>query len=143
RDAKYGFAVSISWMILCVTGAVFTALAGLAYFQQNGPQLLTDTTNGESVFLDLAQILVHPLIPGVLLAALLAAIIATISSQLLVSSPALSEGLVAAVGVALSDGAGRWGGRIGVLTVSVIAVVLAPAPGSPVLGLLAFPWAGF
>ncbi|HJB10292.1 MAG TPA: sodium/proline symporter PutP [Candidatus Brachybacterium merdavium] len=143
RDAKYGFAVSISWMILCVTGAVFTALAGLAYFQQNGPQLLTDTTNGESVFLDLAQILFHPLIAGVLLAAVLAAIMSTISSQLIVSSSALIEDLVAGVGVKLSDRAALWGGRIGVLTVSVIAVVLALDPGSSVLGLVAFAWAGF
>src|SRR5699024_8818283 len=35
RDARCGFVVGMSGMILCVGGAVFTALAGLAYFQQN------------------------------------------------------------------------------------------------------------
>src|SRR5699024_476383 len=112
------FAVSISWMILCVTGAVFTALAGLAYFQQNGPQLLTDTTNGESVFLDLAQILFHPLIAGVLLAAVRAAIMSTISSQLIVSISALIAHLVAGFGgehpaVAVLAPSDRVGGRRG------------------------------
>src|SRR5699024_9006450 len=80
---------------------------------------------------------------GVLLAAVLAAIMSTISSQLIVSSSALIEDLVAGVGVKLSDRAALWGGRIGVLTVSVIAVVLALDPGSSVLGLVAFAWAGF
>jgi len=143
RDAKYGFGVGITWMIVCVTGAVFTALAGLAFFQQNGEELLTDTTNGESVFLDLAQILFHPVIAGVLLAAVLAAIMSTISSQLIVSSSALVEDIVAGLGATLSDRGRLWGGRIGVLVVSVIAMLLALDPDSSVLALVAFAWAGF
>ncbi|WP_394213969.1 sodium/proline symporter PutP [Brachybacterium vulturis] len=143
RDAKYGFAVGMSWMILCVVGAVFTALAGLAYFQQNQDAILTDSTNGESVFLDLSQLLFHPLIAGVLLAAVLAAIMSTISSQLIVSSSALVEDLVGGFGVKLSARAALWFGRIGVLVVSVVALILALDPGSSVLGLVAFAWAGF
>ena len=143
RDAKYGTIVGMSWMILCVTGAVFTAMAGLAYFQQNRDVQITDATNGESVFLDLAQILFHPLIAGILLAAVLAAIMSTISSQLIVTTSALVEDIVGGVGVKLSDGAKLWGGRIGVLVVSVIAVILALDPESSVLALVAFAWAGF
>ena len=143
RDAKYGTIVGMSWMILCVTGAVFTAMAGLAYFQQNRDVQITDATNGESVFLDLAQILFHPLIAGILLAAVLAAIMSTISSQLIVTTSALVEDIVGGVGVKLSDGTKLWGGRIGVLVVSVIAVILALDPESSVLALVAFAWAGF
>src|SRR5699024_4676476 len=54
RDAKYGTVVGMTWMILCVGGAVFTAMAGLSYFQHNRDVQITDATNGESVFLDLA-----------------------------------------------------------------------------------------
>ncbi|MDN5688347.1 MAG: sodium:proline symporter, partial [Brachybacterium sp.] len=97
----------------------------------------------ESVFLDLSQILFHPLIAGVLLAAVLAAIMSTISSQLIVSSSALIEDLVGGFGVKLSAKGALWGGRIGVLAVSVTAVVLALNPDSSVLGLVAFAWAGF
>ena len=143
RDAKYGTVVGMTWMILCVIGAVFTAMAGLAYFQQNQDVQITDATNGESVFLDLAQILFHPLIAGVLLAAVLAAIMSTISSQLIVTTSALVEDIVGGVGVKLGDVAKLWGGRIGVLVVSVIAVVLALDPDSSVLALVAFAWAGF
>ncbi|WP_193103675.1 sodium/proline symporter PutP [Brachybacterium sp. FME24] len=143
RDAKYGLVVGMSWMIICVIGAVFTALAGLAYFQQNSDAILSDSTNGESVFLDLSQLLFHPIIAGVLLAAVLAAIMSTISSQLIVSSSALVEDLIGGVGIKLSDKASLWGGRIGVLVVSVIALILALNPESSVLGLVAFAWAGF
>ena len=143
RDAKYGLVVGMTWMIICVFGAVFTALAGLAYFQQNTDVKITDAENGESVFLDLSQVLFHPLIAGVLLAAVLAAIMSTISSQLIVSSSALVEDLLGGVGVKLSDKAALWGGRFGVLAISVIAVLLALNPESSVLGLVAFAWAGF
>ena len=143
RDAKYGTVVGMTWMILCVGGAVFTAMAGLAYFQQNQAVQITDATNGESVFLDLAQILFHPLIAGILLAAVLAAIMSTVSSQLIVTTSALVEDIVGGVGVKLGDVAKLWGGRIGVLVVSVIAVVLALDPDSSVLALVAFAWAGF
>ena len=104
---------------------------------------ITDATNGESVFLDLAQILFHPLIAGILLAAVLAAIMSTVSSQLIVTTSALVEDIVGGVGVKLGDVAKLWGGRIGVLVVSVIAVVLALDPDSSVLALVAFAWAGF
>ena len=143
RDAKYGTVVGMTWMILCVVGAVFTAMAGLAYFQQNQDVQITDATNGESVFLDLAQILFHPLIAGVLLAAVLAAIMSTISSQLIVTTSALVEDIVGGVGVKLGDVAKLWGGRIGVLVVSLVAVLLALDPESSVLALVAFAWAGF
>ena len=143
RDAKYGTVVGMTWMILCVIGAVFTAMAGLAYFQQNQDVQITDATNGESVFLDLAQILFHPLIAGVLLAAVLAAIMSTISSQLIVTTSALVEDIVGGVGVKLGDVAKLWGGRIGVLVVSLVAVLLALDPESSVLALVAFAWAGF
>lgn len=143
RDAKYGLVVGVSWMVLCVIGAILTAMAGLAYFQQHTETQLTDTTNGESVFLDLAQILFHPLIAGLLLAAVLAAIMSTISSQLVVTSSALVEDLMAGLGVHLGSRAKLWAGRIGVLVVSVVAGVLALDQDSSILALVAFAWAGF
>ncbi|HIY23251.1 MAG TPA: sodium/proline symporter PutP [Candidatus Brachybacterium merdigallinarum] len=143
RDVRYGTIVGMSWMILCVTGAVFTAMAGLAYFQQNQDRQITDAENGESVFLDLAQLLFHPLIAGFLLAAVLAAIMSTVSSQLIVTSSALVEDFIGGVGVKLTESAKLWGGRIGVLVVSVVAVLLALDPNSSVLALVAFAWAGF
>ncbi|MCG7311417.1 sodium/proline symporter PutP [Brachybacterium sp. ACRRE] len=143
RDAKYGATFGVAWMIVCVLGAIFTALAGLAYFQQNGDALLTDKTNGESVFLDLAQIMFHPLLAGILLAAVLAAIMSTMSSQLVVTSSALIEDIVGAFNRSIGPSAKLWGGRIGVLAISLIAAILALDPKSSILDLVSFAWAGF
>lgn len=143
RDAKYGAGVGIGWMIICVIGAVFTAMAGLAYAQQNPGFSLTDQDNGETVFLDMAQILFHPLIAGLLLAAVLAAIMSTISSQLIVTSSALVEDLVGIVGKNITPVAKLWWGRVGVLAVSIFAIIFALNPDASVLNLVGFAWAGF
>lgn len=143
RDAAYGTVVGIGWMILCVVGAMLTAMAGIAYFHQNPGATLTDAENGESVFLDLAQILFHPLIAGFMLAAVLAAIMSTISSQLIVTSSALVEDLLGIFGRRSSAAAELWFGRIGVLVVSVIAGLLAIQRNSTILDLVGFAWAGF
>ncbi|MFC0672729.1 sodium/proline symporter PutP [Brachybacterium hainanense] len=143
RDAKYGAAVGIGWMVLCVAGAILTAMAGLAYFHQNPSAQITDAENGESVFLDLSQLLFHPLIAGFLLAAVLAAIMSTISSQLIVTSSALVEDLIGIFGKRSSARAELWYGRIGVLAVSVVALLLAIQRNDTILDLVGFAWAGF
>ena len=139
-DASLARRIGVGWMGISALGAVATAIVGISYFSQHADM---EPADSETVFLDLAQILFHPLIAGILLAAVLAAIMSTVSSQLIVTTSALVEDIVGGVGVKLGDVAKLWGGRIGVLVVSVIAVVLALDPDSSVLALVAFAWAGF
>lgn len=140
-DAKAGRRIGISWMVLSVLGAMASALIGIAYFQQH-PELTLE--NPERVFLELAQIFFHPLIAGFVLAAVLAAIMSTISSQLIVSSSALVEDLYKIVAKKQATPKAQVVlGRMGVLIVSVIAVILAWDPGSSILDLVAYAWAGF
>src|SRR5690554_1257418 len=138
-DAKAGRRIGIGWMILVATGAVFTGLIGVGYFHASGQTL----NNPETVFLLLSQILFHPLIAGLVLAAVLAAIMSTVSSQLLVCSSALVEDLYKIFGKELSVSQQVLLGRLGVLVVAVIAALLAIDPRSNILGLVAFAWAGF
>src|SRR5690625_5468219 len=81
-------------MVLSLLGAGATALIGIAYFQQNPAETLADS---EAVFIELGQIIFHPFIAGIMLAAILAAVMSTISSQLIVTSSALVEDLYKAV----------------------------------------------
>ncbi|HLS64486.1 MAG TPA: sodium/proline symporter PutP [Ruania sp.] len=140
--------IGIGWMILTVVGSICTALIGIAYFHRTGGSP-TDAETGETVFLDLAQILFHPFIAGLVLAAVLAAIMSTISSQLVVTSSALVEDLFKIIaektgGVAqLTDKTYVLLGRGGVLVVAVVAAVLAIHPSDSILNLVAFAWAGF
>jgi sodium/proline symporter len=97
----------------------------------------------ETVFLVLSQIFFHPLVAGLVLAAVLAAIMSTMSSQLVVCSSALVEDLYNILGRESTAKKEVMLGRMGVLIVAVIAFLLALNPDSSVLELVAFAWAGF
>ena len=142
-DAKAGRAYGISWMFLSITGAVFTAIIGTVFFTQNDYSV-TDQESFETIFLDMAQVMFHPLVAGLVLTAVLAAIMSTMSSQLLIVSSSLIEDLWKMVTnkelgektlIKLSRGA--------VLVIAVIGGVLAINPSDSILGLVGFAWAGF
>lgn len=141
QDAKVARRIGVGWMALCMLGAISTGLIGVAWFQKNGGHLGKDAA--ETVFLQLSQILFHPFIAGLVLAAVLAAIMSTMSSQLLVCSSALVEDLYGLRKNQVSEHSKLWLGRVGVLIVAVIAAVIALDPGSSILDLVGFAWAGF
>lgn len=141
QDAKAGRRIGIGWMILTALGALATALIGIAYFQQNPDVTLN---NPETVFLLLSQILFHPFVAGLVLAAVLAAIMSTISSQLIVCSSALVEDLYKIVGK--KDATPKQMvmlGRLGVLLVALVAGLIALNRDATILELVGFAWAGF
>ncbi|HEX8781198.1 MAG TPA: sodium:proline symporter, partial [Nocardioides sp.] len=132
--------IGISWMVFSLLGAVATALVGLAYFRGRGEGL----DNPETVFIELGQAVFHPLVAGVMLAAVLAAIMSTISSQLLVTSSALVEDIYQAVfRTAASQRSLVLLGRLAVLVVALVAIWLAWAQDNTILGIVAYAWAGF
>ena len=132
--------IGIGWMIFSLLGAIATALVGIAYFQQNG----TELKDAETVFIVLGQILFHPFIAGIMLAAILAAIMSTISSQLIVTSSALVEDIYKAIfNKTATDAHYVFAGRLAVLVVSLVAAFLAWNPENSVLDLVGFAWAGF
>ena len=87
----------------------------------------------------------HPFLAGLVLAAVLAAIMSTLSSQLIVCSSAVIEDLYKLFTKRTMTKRGEvMAGRLGVLIVSVIAILLALNDDNPaVLALVAFAWAGF
>ncbi len=131
--------VAVTWSALTLIGATLVGIVGSVYLQQplRGP----DT---ETVFMVLVSVLFHPLVAGVLLAAILAAIMSTADSQLLVSSSALAEDFYKA----LFRRQARPGeliavGRAAVVVIACLATWLALDPHSQVLDLVAYAWAGF
>lgn len=140
QDAKPARRIGMSWMILSMIGAVTAGIVGIAYVQQNG----IDLQNAETVVLVMAQTLFHPLVSGFILAAVLAAIMSTISSQLIVCSSALVEDLYMVIAKTKpSQKKLTILGRGAVLTIAVIALLLALTPNDTILGLVGFAWAGF
>ncbi|MFD1851115.1 sodium/proline symporter PutP [Oceanobacillus bengalensis] len=141
KEVKSARRIGIGWMIIALVGAAFTALIGVAYFQQNPG---VDLSNPEAIFIEMGQIIFHPFIAGIMLAAVLAAIMSTISSQLLVTSSALVEDIYKAVIKSnASDKQYVNLGRIAVVLVSVVAGIFAWQQNDTILGLVSFAWAGF
>lgn len=136
--------IGMTWMVLCLLGAMATGFFGIAYFAQHPEQAGAVTENHERVFIALANALFNPWIVGVLLSAILAAIMSTLSCQLLVCSSALTEDFYRGF---LRPRAGErelvWVGRAAVLVVALLAIFIARDPDSRVLGLVSYAWAGF
>jgi sodium/proline symporter len=140
KEAKKARRIGIGWMFLSLFGAVATALVGIAYYYQNNATLADE----ETVFIVLGQIIFHPFVAGIMLAAVLAAVMSTISSQLIVTSSALIEDLYKAV--IKKNGTDKqyvFLGRMAVFIVSIIAMGLAWPNNESILSIVSFAWAGF
>ncbi len=136
--------IGMTWMVLCLAGAMATGFFGIAYFAANPGQAAAVTANPERVFIELSSLLFNPWIAGILLSAILAAVMSTLSCQLLVCSSAITEDFYRGF---LRPTAGQrervWVGRFAVLAVALLAIWLASDPDSRVLGLVSYAWAGF
>lgn len=141
KDLTTARRIAVIWTGLSMAGALLVGLVGLVYVTNTGSLELAD---GEKIFMLLVNAIFHPVIAGILLAAILAAIMSTADSQLLVSSSALAEDFYKQVikQEATSEEIVRVG-RFAVILISIVALVLAMTPDSSVLGLVSYAWAGF
>jgi len=133
--------IGMSWMLITTVAAVAVGLGGSAVFGSAvGGSGLADP---ETVFIELTQLLFHPLIAGIVLAAILAAVMSTIDSQLLVASTCLAEDLYKPwVRPGASSSELVMAGRLAVAAVAVLAFILALDPDSRILTLVSHAWAG-
>ena len=136
--------IGMTWMVLCLGGAVAVGLVGIPYFAVHTQQAAGVQANAETVFIEIARQLFNPWIAGLLLAAILAAVMSTLSCQLLVCSSALTEDIYR---VFLRKNATQrelvWVGRAMVFAIAVVAIVIAGNPNSRVLSMVSYAWAGF
>ncbi|UOQ92026.1 sodium/proline symporter PutP [Halobacillus shinanisalinarum] len=157
KDVPKARLIGTGWMVIGMYGAILTGLFGLAFvatqdvsglesfgvelMNEGGVQMLADS---EKIFITFSQLLFHPVIAGILLAAILSAIMSTIDSQLLVSSSALAEDFYKAIfRKNASERELVWIGRVAVAAIALIAVLIAGNPDSSVLTLVSYAWAGF
>lgn len=134
KDLTTARRIAVGWTALSMAGAMLVGLVGLVWVTGHPGTQLED---GEKIF-------IHPVVAGILLAAILAAVMSTADSQLLVSSSALAEDFYKQV--IKPDASSEevvMIGRVGVIVISLIALFLAMTPDSSVLGLVSYAWAGF
>lgn len=131
--------IAMVWVLVSLCCAVLVGLAGRIYL----PEQLAET-DAEKIFMILVDQLTHPIVGGILLAAVLAAVMSTADSQLLVTSSALTEDLYR---VMIRPNASNkelvWVSRGTVVVVATLACFIALKPDRSVLSLVSYAWAGF
>lgn len=131
--------IALSWVAVTLSAAVLVGLAGILVLET---PLTSD--DREKVFIELVNLLFHPVIAGICLAAILAAIMSTADSQLLVSSSTFTEDFYRTV---LRREAGPRElvavGRGAVAAIAGLAFLIALDPNTLVLDLVGYAWAGF
>ncbi|MDF7825528.1 sodium/proline symporter PutP [Pontiellaceae bacterium B12227] len=139
EEIKPARRIAMTWVIVSLSCAVLVGLIGRIYLAEKLPD-----SDSEKIFMILVRQLTHPVIGGILLAAVLAAIMSTADSQLLVTSSALTEDLYRVI---IRPKASQkelvWVSRGTVIGVAALACMIALKPDSSVLGLVSYAWAGF
>ena len=137
RHMNIAKSVCMSWMTLCLIGAILIGLFGAALYAHS------PLAKPETVFLHAAVTLFTPVIASVLLAAVLSAIMSTISAQLLVCSSALIEDIYTKFfDIRLTAKKEVMLNRIAIIIIAFIALLLAINPKSTILELVSYAWAG-
>ena len=130
--------IGMSWMVVSGIGAVAVGALGARH-----PAVAEAVrADPETVFIVASQLMLHPLVAGVVVAAILAAVMSTVDSQLLVAATTLVDDVVRPMRPRLTEGRALGWSRATVVGVAALAGALASDPSSKVLGLVAYAWAG-
>jgi sodium/proline symporter len=125
--------IVVSWVLITLTAACLVGMMGIPLF---GVPL----EDAEKVFIRLVELLFHPLVAGICLAA----IMSTADSQLLVSSSTFSGDLYRLLfRRQATETELIIVGRLAVLSIATVAFLLALYQDSMVLELVSYAWAGF
>jgi sodium/proline symporter len=131
--------IAVAWVAVALLAGTVVGLSGNVILDT--PLAGPDT---EKVFMAMTAMLFHPVVAGICLSGILAAVMSTADSQLLVASSAVSEDLYKGMLRRRATPAELlWVGRIAVVVIALAAFALAADPGSKVLDLVAYAWAGF
>jgi len=139
---KWAAYVGTSWNVIMGAGAVLVGMAGRVYFPEVGMLLAEDT---ENLYPMLAQLHLHPVLFGIVVASIFAAIMSTADSQLLVAASALVRDCyqkVVAKEREISRARMVAYSRVTVALLVGVALVLGWLAEEYVFWLVLFAWAG-
>ncbi|MDY4077812.1 MAG: sodium/proline symporter PutP [Clostridium sp.] len=132
--------IAMFWVVLSLFGATAVGLVGHSII----PDISAYGGDSETIFMLLVNNCVPLILTGILMSAILAAIMSTADSQLLVAASTVSEDFYKGmIKPKASDRELILVSRLTVLSVAIIALIIAFNPNSSVLGLVSYAWAGF
>ena len=129
RERRKGFVISIVWAIVVYIGMASLALAARS--------LAIAPANGEQLFYLLAEMLLPPVLAGLVIAAILSAVMSTVDSLLLAASAAVSHDLELARKFRIGE---IWVPRIVMTVIAAAAVTLALFLPDTIFNRVLFAW---
>lgn len=142
EDVPTARRTAIIWMIICLALSTAIGLVGIGYGEiESLVGVEGEGGDKERVFLALTYALFHPLLAGVVLAAVLAALMSTADSQLLVLGSSVTEDLP--FFSKKEDSQKFWISRIGVLVFALAALIIALIDQGSILSMVSYAWGGF
>ncbi|NMB74853.1 MAG: sodium/proline symporter [Myxococcales bacterium] len=127
--------IAMCWGVLVFYGAGFLGLGGRL--------LMPELADPEKLFPLLSRQMLHPLVAGVMLAAILSAIMSTVSSQLLVCASAVSRDVIGKIfKKAQDDRLAVLAGRVTVAALGLLAIGVALGEVRVVFWFVLFAWSG-
>ncbi|MDR2738131.1 MAG: sodium/proline symporter PutP [Puniceicoccales bacterium] len=130
--------IAMCWVTLSLFAATTVGILGRVW---QGFHL--DGANTENVFFLMSSRVCSKFFMCLILLGVLATIMSTVSSQLLVASSSFSRDIYGIIRKHAPQGELLWISRLTVFVVSILAVILAVNPGSYILKIVGYAWAGF
>ncbi len=137
--------VASIWVVISMAVAIVIGIVGYGAVKSG---VVTNLQDSERIIIELAKVIsgegvLFAIIAGVILAGILAATMSTADSQLLAASSSISEDIIRATKVKISDKKRMLIARASVIVIAIIAMFIAKNPDSKVFEIVAFAWAGF
>ncbi len=148
-DLKLSRRIASIWAVVSMSIAIFIGIVGYSVSKAGKIPELATSSESETVIIRIADLMsqngfILALVAGIILAGILAATMSTADSQLLAASSSVSQDLMQDFfKVKLSQRATMIAARATVITIAVIAIILAWNPDSSVFRVVSFAWAGF
>jgi sodium/proline symporter len=136
--------IATVWCFISMAAAVLIGLLGRSIADvAKDPALLT-SSGAENVFIQLAKLLFHPLVAGIVLAGILAAAMSSSDSYLLIASSAVSKNIYQGIlKKKATEKQVMFVSRITLLVIALFGIVIAWNKESNIFKIVSFAWAGF
>ena len=141
-ELKRSRRIATVWVLISLFTAVFIGMLG-RYILPTDPALATQS-GAENVFANLAKLLFHPVVAGVVMAGILAATISSSDSYLLIAASAVSKNLFE--GIVKKDATDKQVMRVSrvvLLIISLVGIGIAWNEQSIIFEIVSFAWSGF
>jgi sodium/proline symporter len=137
--------VASVWVVISMAVAIVIGVVGYGVVKSGK---VSDLQDSERIIIEIAKTISGEgiglaIVAGLILSGILAATMSTADSQLLAASSSISEDIITALKLKVSDKKRMLLARISVVIIAIIAMFIAKNPDSKVFEIVSFAWAGF